>query len=546
MTSDMPWNVPGISPDAREAARASARREGLSLGEWLTRRIETGQARPASQNDTDTGATNITTNTLQNETDQDQIMGHPGTDTNLPPDTTTLFPAQESDGLRDRIEEQLQLLSEHLSGEIAAAHSEEQQTHPHVAAQAEALARVEQQLAHLCEQIGALRLSQAETGITTADMLGGITPDAVLRALAGLDEHLTSVANRSGTRQAELAKDMLVVTGKLDRLHADLAAQSAILENRLQSLDSQMASASLAPPRLKSWGLSTEQPPQTIALPAPTEDTANTWRNSVASRRTRRLVVAAAGVLILAGISGGLALGWAYLPTQWRTTLSFPSRATQQPTPQIAVSTDTAKLVEKAKSGDARAALALGLKYADSTPVQGAEAIKWLEIAAVSEPEAGYRLADMYARGTGVTADPVKAANLYLVAAAASNRLAMYQLASAYAAGIGVKQDNTAAAHWFQQAAQAGSTDAQFNLAVLYERGAGVAHSLTDAYKWYAIAAAQGDTEAKTRLSVLAGQMSPAEQKQAESAALSFKPAETASLIPATTPGVSVEAGKKH
>jgi localization factor PodJL len=36
---EIPWNVAGIAPEAREAARASARREGLSVGEWLTRRI---------------------------------------------------------------------------------------------------------------------------------------------------------------------------------------------------------------------------------------------------------------------------------------------------------------------------------------------------------------------------------------------------------------------------------------------------------------------------------------------------------------------------
>ncbi len=39
MRADLSWNVAGISPEAREAARAAARREGLSVGEWLTRRI---------------------------------------------------------------------------------------------------------------------------------------------------------------------------------------------------------------------------------------------------------------------------------------------------------------------------------------------------------------------------------------------------------------------------------------------------------------------------------------------------------------------------
>jgi len=39
MQADLPWSVAGIPPEAREAARAAARREGLAVGEWLTRRI---------------------------------------------------------------------------------------------------------------------------------------------------------------------------------------------------------------------------------------------------------------------------------------------------------------------------------------------------------------------------------------------------------------------------------------------------------------------------------------------------------------------------
>src|SRR6185312_2520330 len=44
MQTELPWNVAGIPPEAREAARAAARREGLSVGEWLTRRIIRGEA----------------------------------------------------------------------------------------------------------------------------------------------------------------------------------------------------------------------------------------------------------------------------------------------------------------------------------------------------------------------------------------------------------------------------------------------------------------------------------------------------------------------
>ncbi|MGQ0742152.1 MAG: hypothetical protein ACT4OG_07640 [Alphaproteobacteria bacterium] len=39
MKQSLPWSVTGIPPEAREAARAAASREGLSVGDWLTRRI---------------------------------------------------------------------------------------------------------------------------------------------------------------------------------------------------------------------------------------------------------------------------------------------------------------------------------------------------------------------------------------------------------------------------------------------------------------------------------------------------------------------------
>src|SRR4051812_34582717 len=43
MKHNLPWNVTGIPPEARELVRAAAHREGITVGEWLTRRILAGQ-----------------------------------------------------------------------------------------------------------------------------------------------------------------------------------------------------------------------------------------------------------------------------------------------------------------------------------------------------------------------------------------------------------------------------------------------------------------------------------------------------------------------
>src|SRR5579872_4214510 len=63
MRPDIPWNVAGIPSEAREAARAAARREGLSVGEWLTRRILRSFSDPAD----DLGTARQSWNGVQDE-----------------------------------------------------------------------------------------------------------------------------------------------------------------------------------------------------------------------------------------------------------------------------------------------------------------------------------------------------------------------------------------------------------------------------------------------------------------------------------------------
>jgi len=44
MKSGGPWNLRGLRPDARAAARDAARRSGMSVGEWLNTVIEPTEA----------------------------------------------------------------------------------------------------------------------------------------------------------------------------------------------------------------------------------------------------------------------------------------------------------------------------------------------------------------------------------------------------------------------------------------------------------------------------------------------------------------------
>ncbi|MEA2823664.1 MAG: localization factor PodJL [Alphaproteobacteria bacterium] len=185
------------------------------------------------------------------------------------------------------------------------------------------------------------------------------------------------------------------------------------------------------------------------------------------------------------------------------------------------------RLVGQANSGDVKAALALGLKYAngDGVPVSDAEAMRWLQKAAgAGEPLAQYRLGAFFEKGRGVDADQNQALRWYGEAAKNGNRKAMHALGVANANGIGGKKNFPEAVRWFKTAAELGLIDSQFNLAVLYERGLGVQTSLPEAYKWYAIAAASGDSESKTRVSALTTQISAAERDAADRLAKTYKP----------------------
>ena len=190
-------------------------------------------------------------------------------------------------------------------------------------------------------------------------------------------------------------------------------------------------------------------------------------------------------------------------------------------------SPDFAELAAKANGGDAKAAMALGLKYAngDGVGVNDAQAAYWLQRAAqAGEAVAQYRLGTFYEHGRGFATDLRQALRWYGEAAKAGNRRAMHNLGVLYADGSGSDKNFAEAARWFRSAAELGLMDSQFNLAVLYERGLGVNTSLSEAYKWYSIAAEAGDAESQARVAAIMSQIAPADRDIADRAAKAYKP----------------------
>lgn len=172
----------------------------------------------------------------------------------------------------------------------------------------------------------------------------------------------------------------------------------------------------------------------------------------------------------------------------------------------FADSGDVGELLRRAEAGDARAAFALGMRYArpDDSSRDDVEAVRWLRRAAEQGlAEAQYNLGIMYVQGRGVPVDPAQAADWYRQAAEQGLAGAQYNLGSQYAVGEGVPRDEQRAAMWFERAALQNVPEAAYNLGVLYDIGRGVAPDAATAVQWYERAAAQGYHPAASRLAAL-------------------------------------------
>ena len=135
-------------------------------------------------------------------------------------------------------------------------------------------------------------------------------------------------------------------------------------------------------------------------------------------------------------------------------------------------------------------------------------AFKWAQKAAESGiAQAQFRLAEMYANGTGTTTDHQKAVHWYRAAARQYHPLAIQQLAHHYETGLGVAKNQVEADRWYGVAAseldvfaQKGDAGSQNRLANLYEQGKGVKTNPPAAANWYRKAALQGLADAQFNL----------------------------------------------
>jgi localization factor PodJL len=231
MRAELPWNVAGIPPEAREAARAAARREGLSVGEWLTRRIlrsfsglEEELPAMAYESRAPSGAGLDSWGmppSAASRRDTEEMMARVGRSEN------------ESNEAWRRIEDQLRGLGRRLDSS-ERSHSESnrvisrtaQEINISAREQAQAFDQLGLNVMALNERLERLERSAAHDGIKDA-------VKALHQGLSRLADQITATANNSATQVTQLAGNLEQLAGRVGQARVDAEDSHRQLEERI-------------------------------------------------------------------------------------------------------------------------------------------------------------------------------------------------------------------------------------------------------------------------------------------------------------------------
>jgi localization factor PodJL len=235
MRAELPWNVAGIPPEAREAARAAARREGLSVGEWLTRRILrnlSGLEDDVSVSHTSSGAPLDSWGLPQSEAsrrDSEEMLAHVGR-------TET-----ESNETWRRIEDHLKGLGRRLETS-ERSHSENNRVLSRTAQEMNITAREQSQaFDQLGQNIAALsaRLERLERGATNDSIKEAIK--ALHLGLSRLADQITATTGHSASQLAQVTDNLEKLAGHVGQFWEDADAANQLLERRLDVTEKELA-----------------------------------------------------------------------------------------------------------------------------------------------------------------------------------------------------------------------------------------------------------------------------------------------------------------
>jgi localization factor PodJL len=232
MRAELPWNVAGIPPEAREAARAAARREGLSVGEWLTRRI-------------------LRSFSGMEEEPAFESRGQPGGAVDswgLPPSAASRRDTEdmmarvgrseaESNEAWRRIEDQLRGLSRRLDSS-ERSHSESNRVLSRTAQEMNISAREQ---AQAFDQLGmnVMALSERLERLERSAMHDGIKEavKALHQGLSRLADQITATANNSAGQVGQLTASLEQLAGRVGQARVDSENRAKALDQRIDTVE---------------------------------------------------------------------------------------------------------------------------------------------------------------------------------------------------------------------------------------------------------------------------------------------------------------------
>jgi localization factor PodJL len=233
MRSELPWNVAGIPPEAREAARAAARREGLSVGEWLTRRIlrsfsgmeEDIPAMPYESR----AAAGIPLDSWglpqssASRRDSEEMMARVGRS------------ESESNEAWRRIEDQLRGLGRRLDSS-ERSHGESNRVISRTAQELNITAREQAQaFEQLGENVMSLnsRLERLERGAAHDGIRDAVK--ALHQGLSRLADQITATANNSANQVVQLTTNLEQLAGHVGQVRAETEDAIGALDHRIDN-----------------------------------------------------------------------------------------------------------------------------------------------------------------------------------------------------------------------------------------------------------------------------------------------------------------------
>lgn len=163
---------------------------------------------------------------------------------------------------------------------------------------------------------------------------------------------------------------------------------------------------------------------------------------------------------------------------------------------------DLARLVDKARGGDAPSQLALARVYeTGGTPATWRRSIYWHELAASQGcTESMCQLAQQYSLGAWVPQDERRSHSWIARGMELGDPNCTFLLATRLLEGRGIAKDEKRAFELCLQAAQKGVPDAEALLGRMYASGSGTQKNMAEAFKWYRRGGAHGVPEAMLSL----------------------------------------------